>query len=269
MTSSMSKRRPLVRTRAPYGARRVYRGRSAAVKVTARSLSNTVWITNPANQDIIGCNPQPWIGGTNAENRYLNINSATDATIVNIMNSADLAFYQNVFRFMHVKSFWYKYTPGIIPGSVGHNDNIGQFSNGSVTGTITVMPTNDLAQDLIDYPRTELGLHRLKTNRRSTTFNMYKKQFGRFVPKIRVDVADGGKTMTKYIPLKVELGVDDFLAGGYNVALMIMCQVPVEAGFEYFQLNPFSGGNWPSEGYNAVLGKFEMGATIFFSGLRI
>lgn len=268
----VAKRRPIsrrVRRKLPYGSyKKRGRGRRSTVTVQARSLSVTCWMGNPVGSDYIGAYIKPWVGGTDVLDNYVYMTSGNNTLGLGLFSMANLSRYRNVFEYMFVSSMWIKYTPAITEGNVGNAMNEIGLNGGAVAGTITMMCSNDLYKDSIDYDYNAAGLHSLKSNKRSTTFNIYKKCFMRWTPKLKIDTSDGEQLITKYIPFKVQLDTDNWITGS-EIGVMIQSQVPVEAGVQYTSINPTAGGNWPSEGKSAVIGKFEIGATCHFYGLRI
>lgn len=242
-------------------------GRRSKVTVKARSLSVTCWLGNPVGSDHIGSRIIPFVGATNVLDSYVYITNSEVITNLAVFSTEFLDKYKEIFEFMYISSMWVKYTPAITQGTQANSEDVGQ-NGGAVAGTLTMMCTNNMDKDAIDYPLTGQGVLALKTNIHSTTFSIYKPCFMRFTPKIKVDIADGARAVTRYVPYKVQLDSDNWLDGG-NCGVMIRAQVPVEAGVQYSAANPFSGGNWPTETYAATIGKFEMGATCHFYGLRI
>ena len=262
------KRRKVTRTK-KYGRTKSGKG---TISVVPRSTSYTTWIGNPVGSDIIGATLKPYIGGTNVDINYVYMsnNVATGArpvTIISILLNTDMDEFKAIFKFMRITSMWVKYTPAITQGQIGAVGTAAVVG-GSVAGTLTFMPTNDLDADNLNYPATPAGLHDMKSDKRSTTFSIYKPYFKRWTPKLKVDVADGPSEVTRYLPYNVQLDIDDPIALA-NLGVMLLSQVPTEAGFQYASVNPFGGGNWPNEGYTAVIGKIEMGASAHFYDPRI
>lgn len=265
----VAKRRPMTKRkfrRMPRGSyKKRGKGKRSTVTVKCRSLSATCWIGNPVGSDYVAAYIKPWIGGTDLlADQLVYITNGAVTLNFGVLSLNNMNKYKSVFEYMYVSSMWIKYTPAVTQGSISTLNAGG----GSVAGTLTMLPTNDLDKDKVDYPLDDWGLHSLKSNVRSTTFSIYKPCFMRWTPKLKIDAADGGPTITRYIPMKVQLDSDNWITGE-QIGVIIQSQVPAFAGVTQSSLDPFAGGNWPSETQTAVIGKIEMGATCHFYGLRI
>ena len=241
------------------------------VVVKPRTVSHDLIITNEQQgQRVVVARVSPWMGGTNVSTpKDIIMKNVWADTFIPYMTDVEKEQYATLFKYAYVKRWWFKYTPGITQGTVGHSTGtagtITDFKGGGVHGMITCMWSNNPDEDIADHPVSSDGVVGFKSNRRATTFNMYKPFFKSFVPKIKIDQADGNLSMTKYIPYKIEVDTDNVIA---YPAMLMMANMPREVGFEY---NPSQivDKYFPIGGNSVIIGSIEIGATIEFSGLRV
>lgn len=229
-------------------------------------------LTNETSNKVLAARLSPWVSGTNViGSQSLSLTNTWPNYIVPYVSTVEFnEKYKPMFTHCTVLSMWFKYTPGITQGTVGHSSSIsnvpGDFKGGGANGLITCMWSNDPGDEIANLPTTDINsLMSFKGNRRSTTFSMYKPFFKRFTPRIKVDIADGALNLSRFVKYSFDMDVD---TPSSSPSMLIMMQVPREVGFEYLPTQTVDT-YYPVTGNNVIIGSIEIGANVVFSKLRI
>lgn len=175
--------------------------------------------------------------------------------------------YKSLYRYASISKITAYYRPAVTQGQIL---NAGEESlQAAIIGVMCVDVTHDIDTYVQNYPLTVEGQKAAVNRRSSIERSIYKPWKYSFVPtyKPSKDVSNPTKNLywkTKKAPW---FDLDDY-STPFNYAglgLIMRMRVPTVAGVEVSSTAGYINDEWPSIGYNAIIGRIQYKCSVKFS----